>query len=126
MPVSLALIVPVMVAQPVAGVIAPPGGAVEPLVHPPETVQPARIGGISVVDGTVVEREGAHPRPLTRISRHIGPDHRGSRRSAVTRRPRGLRRPRLGAPVIVVDTPLALLLFGDRDLEIEVEVAVER
>ena len=43
-----------------------PGCAVEPLVHTPETIQSARIGGIGVIDDAVFEHEGAHARPIAR------------------------------------------------------------
>src|ERR1700730_6696454 len=45
-----ALVVLVVAAPPVACLVAPLGGTVEPLVRSPEAVQPARIGGITVVD----------------------------------------------------------------------------
>src|SRR5207302_1258313 len=45
-----ALVVLVVAAPPDARLVASPGGAVEPLVHAPEGVQSARIGGIGVVD----------------------------------------------------------------------------
>src|SRR5258706_5189028 len=47
---SSALVVLVVAAPPDACLIAPFGGAVEPLVHAPETIQSARIAGICVVD----------------------------------------------------------------------------
>src|SRR2546430_3875525 len=37
--------------------VAPPGSAVEPLVHAPQAVQAARIGGIGVVDGAVLKQD---------------------------------------------------------------------
>src|SRR5262245_35019476 len=43
----------VMAAPPYARLVAPLGCAVEPLVHPPEAVHSARIGGVSVVDDAV-------------------------------------------------------------------------
>src|SRR5206468_6347026 len=58
------LVVLVMAAPPDARLVAPLGRAVEPLVHAPEAVQSARIGGIGVVDDTVLEHERAHARPL--------------------------------------------------------------
>src|SRR5437868_11248913 len=54
----------VVVAPPGARLVAPLGGAVEPLVHTPEAVQSARIGRIGVVDGAVLEHERAQARPL--------------------------------------------------------------
>src|SRR5207253_6789219 len=58
-----ALVVLVVAAPPDARLVAPLGCAVEPLVHAPEAVQSARIGGIGVVDDAVLERERAHARP---------------------------------------------------------------
>src|SRR5437870_1243258 len=43
-----ALVALVVAAPPGARLVAPPGGAVELLVHAPEGVQSARIGGIGV------------------------------------------------------------------------------
>src|SRR5438105_8440816 len=45
-----ALVVLVMAAEPDPRLVTPLGCTVEPLVHPPEAVQPARIRGIGVVD----------------------------------------------------------------------------
>src|SRR5437899_287132 len=70
-----ALVVLVVAAPPDARLVAPLGGAVEPLVHAPEAVQSARIGGIGVVDDAVLERERAHARPLARVRGHVGSDH---------------------------------------------------
>src|SRR3979490_692873 len=53
---------------PAARLVASLGGAVEPLVHAPEAVQSARIGGIGVVDGAVLERERAHAGPIALVS----------------------------------------------------------
>src|SRR5207237_1700117 len=49
-----ALLVLVVAAPPDTRLVAPLGGAVEPLVHPPESVQCARIGVIDGVDDAVV------------------------------------------------------------------------
>src|SRR4029453_2821841 len=90
------LVVLVVAAPPGAGLVAPPGCAVEPLVHAPEAVQPARIGGIGVVDDAVFERERAHARPLARVRGHVGPGHRrelGRRPFGRWRAERGPRRP---------------------------------
>src|SRR5436309_15097984 len=70
-----ALVVLVVVAPPGARLVAPLGGAVEPLVHAPEAVQSARIGGIDVVDDAVLEGEPAHARPLSRVRGHVGSGH---------------------------------------------------
>src|SRR4051812_19881435 len=47
---SSALVVLIVPPPPDVRLVAPLGRAVQPLVHPPEAVQPARIGGIRVVD----------------------------------------------------------------------------
>src|SRR6516165_8493439 len=71
----LALVVLVVVAPPDASLVTPFGCAVEPLVHPPEAVQSARVGGIGVVDYTVLEHERAHAGPLARVRGHVGSGH---------------------------------------------------
>src|SRR5258708_23877243 len=67
-----ALAVLVVAAPPDAGLVAPLGGAVEPLVGAPEAVQSARIGGIGVVDGVVLAHERAHAGPVAREGAGIG------------------------------------------------------
>src|SRR6516162_2857154 len=52
----------VMAAPPDARLIAPLGGAVEPMAHGQEGVQPACIGGVGVVDDASLEHERAHAR----------------------------------------------------------------
>src|SRR5437870_7981025 len=75
-----ALVVLVVAAPPDARFVAPVGCAVEPLVHAPEAVQSARIGGIGMVDDAILERERAHARSLPRVRGHVGSAH-GSERS---------------------------------------------
>src|SRR5262249_30185675 len=70
-----ALAVLVVVAPPEARLVAPPGGAVEPLVHAPEAIESARKGGIGVVDDTVLERERAQARPLAQVRGHVRSGH---------------------------------------------------
>src|SRR6266478_2887939 len=70
-----ALVVLVVAAPPDARLVAPLGCAVEPLVHAPEAVHTARIGGIGVVDDAVLERERADARPLARVRGHVGSGH---------------------------------------------------
>src|SRR5882672_3726514 len=57
----------VVAAPPDARLVAPLGAAVEPLVHAPEAVQPARIGGVGVEDDAALEHERAHARPFARV-----------------------------------------------------------
>src|SRR2546423_2235951 len=115
-----ALVVLVVAAPPEARLVAPLGCAVEPLVHAPEAVHSARIGGIGVVDHAVLERERAQARPLARVRGHVG-----SGRGRAGDRPlaAGFRDQRRLTPVIVFDAPLALLLLGEPDVEVEVEGA---
>src|SRR6059058_2104453 len=50
--------------EPRPGFVTPLRRPVEPLVHPPERVEAARIGGVGVVDDAIRERERTHARPL--------------------------------------------------------------
>src|SRR5262245_8857219 len=67
-----ALAVLVVAAPPDARLVAPLGGAVEPLIHAPEAVHSAGIGGIGVVDDAIVEHECAHARPFARVRGCVG------------------------------------------------------
>src|SRR6266704_68557 len=98
-----ALVVLVVAAPPGARLVAPLGGAVEPLVHAPEAVQSTRIGGVGVVDDAVLERERAHARPLARVRGRVGSAHgREDDRPLVAGvRARRARSPRRLAPVVV-------------------------
>src|SRR5258706_14977412 len=69
-----ALVVLVVAAPPEARLVAPLGCAVEPLVHAPKAVQSARIGGIGVVDDSVLEHERAHAGRLPRERRPVRAD----------------------------------------------------
>src|SRR5438094_10290751 len=120
-----ALVVLVVAAPPDARLVASPGGAVEPLVHAPEAVHSARIGGIGVVDDAVLERERAHARSLARVCGHVGSAHDSERSGPVGCRARRYLGERFLALVVVFDA-LALLLLCGRDVEVEVEVADDR
>src|ERR1700740_3255283 len=70
---SLAVLV---VATPPDACLVPPFWcAVEPLVHSPETVHSARIGGIGVVHDAVLNRECAHAGPFAMVGWRIGSAH---------------------------------------------------
>src|SRR5437879_2788242 len=107
--------------------IASFGGTVEPLVHSPEAVHSARIGGIGVVDDAVVEHECAHARPFAMVGGRIGSAHgcelvlRRLAPAFLTRPPQQLR----FAGEVVLNT-VALLILGVRSAEVEVEVAADR
>ena len=111
-----------MAAPPDVSLVAPFGGAVEPLVHAPEAVQSARVGGIGVVEDAVLEHECAHARPLARVSGHVG----SGRSRDVDDGPLVAQLPCPLAPVVVFDVSLALLLLGELDVKVEIEVAAER
>src|ERR687888_2749147 len=51
--------------------VTSPWCAVEPLIHAPEAVEPARVGGVGVVDDAVLERERAHARCLPCVRRQV-------------------------------------------------------
>src|SRR6516225_2606890 len=105
-----------MAAPPDAVLVASPGGAVEPLIHAPKTVQSARIGRVGVVDDAVLEHERAHARPLAGVSGHVS-SARGSERSGhvgcrargyLGDRPLGTARPPCcPGPIVVLVAPLA-------------------
>src|SRR5262245_22748560 len=69
------LVVFIVAAPPDPRLVTPLGGTVEPLVHAPEAVQAAGIGGIGVVDDAVLERERAHAWLLARVRGHVGAAH---------------------------------------------------
>src|SRR2546429_4732367 len=120
----LALVL-VVAFPPDAGLVAPFGCAVEPLVHSPKAVQSTRIGRVSVVDNAVLERERAHARPLAYVGVHVGAAHGGELTRAVGCRARRYRGNRFLLFVVVVDS-LALFLFRERGAEVGVELAVGR
>src|SRR5437016_3260463 len=54
--------------------VSPSRRPVEPLVHAPETVQPARVRRIGVVHDPIVERERGHTRTLPRVRQPVRTD----------------------------------------------------
>src|SRR6185312_9888757 len=98
---------------PDARLIASLGGAVEPLVHAPQAIHPARIGRIGVVDHAVLERERAQARPLARVRGFVGPRHGREDGGAVLAVVRALPLLRRLAPIVVLDAARALLLLGE-------------
>src|SRR5262245_41817205 len=95
------LVVLVMAAPPHPfPLVAPPGRALEPLIQTPEAVQSTRIGGIRVIDDSILEHKRTHARPLTNIRGHVGscqegvvgdgvPRHTVRHSSVITHVPRG-------------------------------------
>src|ERR1700738_3604255 len=65
-------IIPVVVTPPDALFVAPFRGAVEPLVHAPESVQSTGIGRIGMIDDVVLVNESAETGPLAHIGGWLG------------------------------------------------------
>src|SRR5207248_9847224 len=108
-----ALVVLVVAAPPDARLVTPLGCAVEPLVHAPEAVQSACIGGIGMVDVAVLAHERAHARPIAMERGRVGSAHgRELGLLAATLLPGAPLKCRL-APVIVFDASPALWLLGE-------------
>jgi hypothetical protein len=107
------LVVLVVALPPNAHLVPPFWCSVEPLVHPPEAVHSARIGGIGVVDDAVFKHECAHARPFALEGGRIDSTHgcklvlRSLAAAFLTRSPQPLR----FAGEVVLDT-IALLLLG--------------
>src|SRR5437667_1231870 len=113
-----ALVVLVVAPPPDARFVAPAWRTVEPLVHAPEAVHSARIGGIGVVDDAILERERAYAGPLARVRGRVG-----SRHGREHDRPLAVALPGRLAAEVVFDAPLALLLLGESNAEVGVKVA---
>src|SRR5574337_132690 len=70
------LVVPVVMTPPGARLVATERRAVKPLVHAPDAVQPARVGGVGVIDHAVLQRECAHAGSFAQKRRLVGSGHR--------------------------------------------------
>src|SRR5215472_5069569 len=107
-----------------ARLVSPLRRPVQPLVHAPQAVQAARVGRVSVVDDSVLERERAHARALSGVGRPVGARRCGPRvewpADVVGRGPHG----RLAE--VVLEGARTFLLLGEGDVEVGVEVAAER
>src|SRR6185436_2815845 len=106
-----ALVVLIVTAQPDARLVAPLGGTVEPLVHAPKRVQPARVRGVRVIDDAVLQHERARARPLARIRGRVGSGHGCERGGSVGCRARGYRDTLL--PAAWLQRRLALVVVFD-------------
>src|SRR5262249_17446213 len=120
--ISLIVLIFIVTPPPDRVVLVPPfRRAVKQLIHSPQTVESARVLGISVVNDSVLEGERAHARSLAHVRRRIGSTHgreRGSPFAGAFPWPLAL--------VVVFEASLALLFFGESDTEVEVEIAAER
>ena len=123
-----------MTAKPECRFVASLGSAVEPLIHSPESVQSARIGGIGMIDDSILEDERAHARPLARVRGRVSPGHGREFRDrplVLARSPlsSGLSCERLlcrgFALVVVFNASVALLLLCKPHVEVEVEVTTK-
>src|ERR1700738_2398581 len=108
----------IVAAPPGARLVAPLGRAVEPLVHAPEAVHSARIGGIGVVEDAVFAHERAQARPVARVCGGVGSAWGCA---PGDRLPDLCRVHRMAAALVVVFYgALALLRLGERNIEVEV------
>src|SRR5262245_44973032 len=105
--------------------VSPARCPVEPLVHAPEIVHPARVGRIGVVDDVVLERESAHTPKLARVGRPVRADpgcELGDRPLFA-----GIQRQsHVDRAEVVLEALRLLLLRGERDPEVVVEVTAVR
>src|ERR1044071_8606401 len=118
--VTNSVVVLVMATPPGAGLGASEPRPVEPLLHPPEPVEPARIGGVRVVDDAVLERERAHARRLAHERGRVGTCILGEPTHSIRCSLQLARRE------VVFHASLPLLLLRDRHVEVVVEVALVR
>src|SRR6266581_321198 len=118
-------VVLVVAAPPEAGLVAAEWRAVEPLVHAPEAVQPARVRRIGVVDDAVLERERAHAGPFSPVRLPVRSD---DARCELVEPGTVLTgwRPKVRPAEVVFDGSRLPLLLGVRRLEVVVEVAAGR
>src|SRR5438132_8969150 len=123
---ALRAVVLVMAAPPDAGFVASLRRPVEPLIHPPEPVEAARVRRIRVVDPAVLERERAHARRLPEERVQVGADALRDLRDRTVFRNVGALPQVTGLEVVLDDGALSLLLLGIRDPEVVVEVVVVR
>src|SRR5438128_12082491 len=96
------LVVLVVAAEPEACLVATEWRAVEPLVHVPESIYPARVRRVGVVDDAILQRERAHAGPFSPVRR---PVRSNTRRPLGERLIRlfGLRRPHIQLAEVLLD-----------------------
>src|ERR1022692_3825061 len=118
---SLAVVL-VVTAPPVAGFVAAERRPVEPLVHAPEAVEPARVRGVGVVDGAILEGERAHAGTFSPVRLPVRSDDARCELVEPGAVITGWRAQGRRAEVVLDGTGLPLLR-GVRGLEVVVEVA---
>src|SRR5436190_6346017 len=116
-------VVLVMAAPPDPGLVPSQRCTVEPLIHPPETVEAAGVCGVRVVDDAIFERERAQAGRLAQKRGDVRADRLRELRDWACRVEA---RTLIHVPKVVFDDTATLLLLGDRDAEVVVEVAVVR
>jgi hypothetical protein len=115
--ISYVLVVP---PKPQPRFVPPIRCPIEPLVHSPERVEAARVGGVCVVDDAFGECERTHARRLAGVGGDVGAGH--GREIACPLRV-GYR---AESAVVVVDAAGALLFLGERGVEVVIEIAIQR
>src|ERR1022692_358697 len=120
---SLAVVL-VVTAPPVAGFIAAEWRPVEPLVHAPEAVEPARVRGVGVVDDAIFEGERAHAGTFSPVRLPVRSDDARCELVEPGAVITGWRAQVRRAEVVLDGAGLPLLL-GVRGLEVVVEVGAE-
>src|SRR5450755_964173 len=122
---NLLAVVLVVAAPPEAVLVAAERRAVEPLVHAPQAVEPARVRRVGVVDDAVLKRERAHAGPFPPVRLPVRPD---DARCELVESGAVLagRRPEVRLAEVVLGGARLPLLPGDGGLEVVVEVAAGR
>ena len=115
--ISYVLVVP---PKPRSRFVPPIRCPIEPLVHSPERVEAARVGGVCVVDDAFGEYERTHARRLAGVGGDVNAGH--GREIACPLRV-GYR---AESALVVVDAAGALLFLGERGVEVVVEIAIQR
>src|SRR4051794_12956775 len=114
----------VVATKPEPVLVTPEGRAVEPLVHPPQAVEPTGVRRVRVVDDSVLHYECADPRLLARVGRPVGGGECGPVRHR--RLGAGFERGRdVALAEVVFDNPALLLFLRDPDPEVVVEVTAK-
>src|ERR1700722_6523828 len=70
-----AFVVLIVTTPPDPFLVTSPGRAIEPWIHGPQGVNPARISGIGVIDDTIFICKRAHAGPLPVVCGHVSSRH---------------------------------------------------
>src|SRR5580698_1125408 len=102
-----------MALPPDARLVASLRRTVEPLVHAPDAVHAARIGGVRVIHDAILEYESAHSRPVARVRLRVGSAVSCKLDNGLRCRRRIHRMP--ATQVVVFDFAITLLRLGERN-----------